>query len=195
MIADAAGLATWLDETLAGAGLDRAHLAGTSYGGFLALNLGARSPKRVASLTLIDSAGLAPFRLGRFMLWGMPMLLGSLAPRRLRERLARSRPMLEDPRVMRMALHAQRNHPFRLPTAEPLTDDELRSISAQTAVIVAEKSAPFASKVQAARAGLIPHSDVVVIKGARHELSWTHVDECVALLIAQTRAAARDATD
>ena len=39
VIADAAGLATWLDETLAGAGLDRAHLAGTSYGGFLALNL------------------------------------------------------------------------------------------------------------------------------------------------------------
>ena len=195
VIADAAGLATWLDETLAGAGLDRAHLAGTSYGGFLALNLGARSPKRVASLTLIDSAGLAPFRLGRFMLWGMPMLLGSLAPRRLRERLARSRPMLEDPRVMGMALQAQRNHPFRLPTAEPLTDDELRSISAPTAVLVAEKSAPFASKVQAARAGLIPHSDVVVIKGARHELSWTHVDECVALLIAQTRAAARDATD
>ncbi len=98
VIADAASLATWLDETLAGAGLERAHLAGTSYGGFLALNLAARTPKRVASLTVIDSAGLAPFRLGRFMLWGMPMLLGSLAPRRLRERLARSRPMLEDPR-------------------------------------------------------------------------------------------------
>lgn len=191
VIADAAGLATWLDATLAGAGLDRAHLAGTSYGGFLALNLAARSPKRVASLTLIDSGGLAPFRLGRFMLWGMPMLLGSLAPRRLRERLARTRPMLEDPRVMRMALHAQRNHPFRLPAAEPLTDDELRSISAPTAVLVAEKSAPFASKVQAARARLIPHADVVVIRGARHELSWTHVDQCVAQLSSITSTAGR----
>ncbi len=182
VIADAAGLATWLDETLAGAGLDRAHLVGTSYGGFLALNVAARTPQRVASLTLIDSGGLAPFRLARFMVWGLPMLLGSVAPRRLRERLARTRPMLEDPRVMRMALHAQRNHPFGLPTAEPLTDEELRSISAPTAAIVAEKSAPFASQVQAARARLIPNADVVVISGARHELSWTHADECVALL-------------
>jgi pimeloyl-ACP methyl ester carboxylesterase len=195
VIEDAAGLALWLDETLAAASLDRAHLAGTSYGGFLALNLAARIPQRVASLTVIDGGGLAPFRLARFMLWGMPMLLGSLAPRRLRERLARSRPTLEDPRVMRMALHAQRNHAFRLPAAEPLTDDELRSISAPTAVLVAEKSAPFASNVQAARARLIPHAEVVVIEGARHELSWTHVEECVELLKAQTRAAARDATD
>jgi pimeloyl-ACP methyl ester carboxylesterase len=195
VIEDAAGLARWLDETLAEAGLDRAHLVGTSYGGFLALNLAARAPRRVASLTVIDSAGLAPFRLGRFMLWGMPMLLGSLAPRRLRERLARSRPMLEDPRVMRMALHAQRNHPFRLPAAEPLTDDELRSISAPTAVIVAEKSAPFASRIQVERASLIPQAIVTVIPGARHEVSWTHVDECVAQLSSITSTAPRNASD
>ena len=54
---------------------------------------------------------------------------------------------------------------------------------------------PFASKVQADRARLIPNADVVVIPGARHEVSWTHVDECVAVLTAQTRAATRDATD
>ena len=192
VIEDCQGLATWLDETLAGAGVDHAHLAGTSYGGFIALNLASRTPQRVASLTLIDSGGLAPFRLVRFMLWGMPMLLGSLAPRRLREHLARTRPMLEDPRVMQMALHAQRNHPFRLPKAEPLTDDELRAISAPTAVLVAEKSAPFDSKVQAERAQLIPNADVEVIPGAKHELSWTHVDECVAQL---TRVATLDRTD
>jgi len=192
VIEDAAGLARWLDETLAGAGLGRAHVAGTSYGGFLVLDLAARMPQRVASLTVIDSGGLAPVRLGRFVLWGMPMLLGSLAPGWLRDRLARTRPMLEDPRIMRMALHAQRNHAFRLPGAVPLTDDELRSIAAPTAVIVAEKSAPFASKVQAARARLIPHAEVVMIEGARHEVSWTHVDQCVAQL---TRVASLETTD
>ncbi len=93
---------------------------------------------------------------------------------------------------MRMALHAQRNHPFRLPEAAPLTDDELRSISAPAAVIVAEKSAPFAARVQAERARLVPHADVTVIPGAGHEVSWTHVDECVAQL---TRVTARAATD
>jgi pimeloyl-ACP methyl ester carboxylesterase len=71
-IEDADGLARWLAESLTGAGIERAHLVGTSYGGFLALGLAVREPERVSSLTLIDSGGLAPFRLGRFMLWGLP---------------------------------------------------------------------------------------------------------------------------
>ena len=75
---------------------------------------------------------------------------------------------------------------------EPLSDDELRSIASPAAVIVAEKSAPFASRVQAERAHLLPDAEVTVIPGAGHEVSWTHVDECVAQL---TRVAVRAATD
>ena len=86
--------------------------------------------------------------------------------------------MLEDPRIMRMALHAQMNHPFRLPALAPFTDDELRSVTAPTVVIVAGKSAPFAARVQASRARLIPHAEVVVVPDARHDVSWTHVDLC-----------------
>jgi pimeloyl-ACP methyl ester carboxylesterase len=179
VIEDAAGLTRWLDETLAGAGIERAHLVGTSYGGFLALNLAARVPDRAASLTLIDTGGLAPFRLARFMLWGLPLLFGVLAPGPLRRRLARRRPMLADPRIMRMALHGQMNHPFRLPGVEPLGDDQLRSVTAPALVIVAGRSAPFAPKVQAERARLIPEAEVGVIPGARHDVSWTHVDHCV----------------
>jgi Alpha/beta hydrolase family len=37
VIEDTAGLARWLAETLTGAGIERGHLVGTSYGGFLAL--------------------------------------------------------------------------------------------------------------------------------------------------------------
>src|SRR5204863_7049890 len=40
-------LADWLAETLTALGIERAHLAGTSYGGFLAFNLAARHPDRV----------------------------------------------------------------------------------------------------------------------------------------------------
>jgi pimeloyl-ACP methyl ester carboxylesterase len=180
VIEDATGLAKWLAETLTGVGVERAHLAGTSYGGFLALNLAVRVPARVASLVLLDSGGLAPFRLGRFMVWGLPMLLGAAAPGPIRRRLARRRPMLEDPRVMRIALHAQLNHPFRLPGVAPLTDEQLRSITAPTVVIVAGNSAPFAPRVQAERAGLIPSVEVDIIRGAGHEVSWTHVDHCIA---------------
>jgi len=177
-IEDATGLARWLGQTLTGAGIARAHMVGTSYGGFLALSLAAREPERVASLTLIDSGGLAPFRLGRFMLWGLPNLFGSMTPTPLRRLLARRRPLLEDPRIMRMAVHGQMNHPFRLPGVEPLTDEELRSITVPTVVIVAAKSAPFAPQVQAERAGLIPNADVQVISGAHHDVSWTHIEHC-----------------
>jgi pimeloyl-ACP methyl ester carboxylesterase len=182
VIEDANGLATWLGESLTGADIERAHVVGTSYGGFIALNLAVQAGKRVSSLTLIDSGGLAPFRSGRFMLWGLPNLFGSMAPAPMRQLLARRHPMLEDPRIMRMALHAQMNHLFRLPSAEPLTDADLRSITAPTVVLVAGKSAPFAPQTQTERAGLIPNAEVEVIRDARHEVSWTHVDQCVAHL-------------
>jgi pimeloyl-ACP methyl ester carboxylesterase len=179
IIEDAAALARWLDETLVGAGIPRAHLVGTSYGGFLALNLAARAPERVTSLTLIDTGGLAPIRLGRFLVWGLPTLFGVLAPGPLRRRLARSRPLLEDPRVVRLALQGQQNHPFRLPKADPLTDDQLRSLTAPAAVLIAETSAPFDPKIQAARAALLPNAEIDLIEGAGHEVSWTHVDRCL----------------
>jgi pimeloyl-ACP methyl ester carboxylesterase len=182
VIEDAAGLARWLDATLAGAGVERAHLVGTSYGGFLALGLAVHAPERVASLTLIDSGGLAPFRLGRFMLWGLPTLLGGMAPGPVRRRLARRRPLLDDPRIVRMALHGQMNHPFRLPGVDPFTDDQLQSITAPTVVIVAAKSAPFAASIQVERARLMPNADVEVVPGARHDVSWSHVDPCVGLV-------------
>jgi pimeloyl-ACP methyl ester carboxylesterase len=182
VIENANGLAAWLGEALTGAGVERAHLVGTSYGGFIALNLAVRSGERVSSLTLVDSGGLAPFRFGRFMLWGLPNLFGSMAPTPMRQLLARRRPLLEDPRIMRIALHAQMNHRFRLPGVEPLTDNELRSITVPTVVIVAAKSAPFAPPIQAERAGLIPNGEVEIIRGARHDVCWTHVDQCLAHL-------------
>lgn len=113
------------------------------------------------------------------MVWGLPMLFGSLAPRPIRRRMARTRPLLEDQRVMRMALHAQQNHPFRLPAPVPFTDDELTSVTAPTAVIVAGRSAPFSPELQEARAALIPTVTVEVVSDAGHEVSWSHVDLCL----------------
>jgi pimeloyl-ACP methyl ester carboxylesterase len=180
LIADAGDLSRWLDETLAGVGVEHAHLAGTSYGGYLALNLAARSPQRVASITLIDAGGLAPFRLGRFMLWGLPSLLGSKAPGPIRRAMARTRPLLEDPRLMKLALLGQTNHPFGLPQPIELSDDELRSITVPTTAVIAGRSAPFEPRLAAQRAALIPGAVVDVIDGAGHEVMWTHVDRCVA---------------
>jgi pimeloyl-ACP methyl ester carboxylesterase len=180
LIADADDLARWLDETLAGAGIEHAHLVGTSYGGYLALNLAARTPQRVASITLIDAGGLSPFRFGRFMLWGLPNLLAWKAPGPIRRAMARTRPLLDDPRLMKFALLGQTNHPFRLPQPVELSDDQLRSITVPATVVIAARSAPFEPRLAAQRAALIPGAVIDVVDGAGHEVMWTHVDRCVA---------------
>jgi pimeloyl-ACP methyl ester carboxylesterase len=176
-------LAGWLDETLAGLGVERAHLVGTSYGGMLALNLAIRRPERIASTTLIDPGALAPFQLVRFMLWGVPMLLGFLLPGPIRRRLARKRPLLEDARLLRLGFHGQRNHPFKMPGPDPFTNDELRSVTVPTTVILAGRSAAFSATIAAEHARLIPGAVVDVVEGAGHEVSWSHVDRCIAPLL------------
>ena len=181
-------LAEWLDETLAGLGVEQAHLVATSYGGMLALDLAIRRPSRIEAMTLIDPGALAPFRLLRFMLWGVPMLLGFILPGPIRRRLARTRPLLEDPRLMRLGFIGQRHHPFKMPGAEPFSDEELRRVDVPTTVILAGRSAAFDASVAAERIRLlIPGAVVDVVEGAGHEVSWSHVDRCIAGVTPSTR--------
>ena len=56
-VRDAGEHAAWLAEVLTGIGHPRVHLAGISRGGWLALNLAARSAGRVASVTAVEPAG------------------------------------------------------------------------------------------------------------------------------------------
>ena len=53
-IRDADDETHWLDEALAGLGLEQAHLLGVSIGGWTAVNYAVRRPGRAASLTLLD---------------------------------------------------------------------------------------------------------------------------------------------
>jgi Alpha/beta hydrolase family len=63
-----ANCAAWLDE-LVGKLSDRpAHLVGFSYGGWVAMNQAIRAPGRVASITLLDPAGLTKLD-ARFWFW------------------------------------------------------------------------------------------------------------------------------
>jgi pimeloyl-ACP methyl ester carboxylesterase len=85
----AADMAAWLDETLQGLRIERAHLVGHSLGGFVALSTAAYRPDRVASLALLDPLGIAPLNMLRFMGWGLAVLVGSLAPAAVRGWLGR----------------------------------------------------------------------------------------------------------
>lgn len=174
-------LAVWLDETLAGLGIERANLVGNSYGGFLALNMAARRPSRVASITLLDAAGLGKISIARFLLWGIPTLLAGLAPAPIRRWAGRRlrMPLLEDKRTMRMSLYGQMNHPFRLPLPDPLTDDQLRSITVPVVVLAGAKSGMLPSAAIVARVErLMPNVEAELVPDAGHALPVSHVELC-----------------
>src|SRR3954471_3217715 len=186
-----ADLAVWVDDTLAALGIDRAHLVGHSLGGFVALDTAVHRPTRVASLVVFDPVGIAPLQLLRFFLWGVPIMLGSLCPARVRHWIAvRFRmPLLEDKRIMRMALYGNLHHPARFPPLLPFTDEELRSIPVPVVVVVGEKSEMLDPRVIVDRARtLIPTVETDVVSSAGHALTVSHLDECVAPLLRATDA-------
>ena len=171
-------LSLWLDETLARLGLDHAHLAGTSYGGFLALNLAASRPDRVRSLYLIEPAGLVRVIIARFMAWGMSSLFASLLPASLRRMAARRlrNPLVEDRELMRLMLYGGRHHRTRLLRPEPFTDEQLHSIEAPTHIVFGAKSEVFPVQAARARAALIADATSEVIPDAGHAACMSHLD-------------------
>jgi pimeloyl-ACP methyl ester carboxylesterase len=178
-------LAGWLAETLDGLGHDRVHLVGTSYGGFLALNLAARRPDRVRSLFLIEPAAIERFRLLPFMLWGTSSLVASWLPKPLRMAAARRlrMPALEEPRLIRFVLFGQLHHRTQLLRPEPLTDDQLRSIDQPVHLVLGEKSEVFPSAAVRQRAEvLLPDVTVDVVDDAGHAVSLSHIDLVTARL-------------
>ena len=78
-LAPPASCAAWLDELLAQLSDRPAHLVGQSYGGWVAMNQALRASGRVASITLLDPAGLAKLD-ARFYRWMTVSDRASLMP-------------------------------------------------------------------------------------------------------------------
>ena len=109
-----ASCAAWLDELLGQLSDRPAHLAGLSYGGWVAMNQAIRAPGRVASITLLDPAGLDQAR--------RPLLvvvlisgLASLTPMPLRRRLAR---WLDSPAMLERELTRNNCTALRVSSAD-----------------------------------------------------------------------------
>jgi pimeloyl-ACP methyl ester carboxylesterase len=182
---DAADLAAWLDEALAGAGVERAHLVGASYGGFLALNQAIRRPDRVASVALVEPGGIVPLQFGRFMAWGIAVMVASALPGSLRSSAASvlRMPLLDDRRAMRMARLGYSTHRPRLVPPDPFSDEQLRSVSVPVLLLLAERSQVHDAAAALARAtALLPDVDAEMIPGAGHALPVSHSEEVTARL-------------
>ncbi|WP_416874268.1 alpha/beta fold hydrolase [Kitasatospora sp. SC0581] len=167
--------AAWLGEVLAGLGLERVHLVGVSYGGWLALNQAIHAPERLASVTPLDPGGIekVPARFYAHMVGG---LFGLLAPRPLRPAVGRllANPALSAPREMIAPLMlAMRSYkPGGRPPARPFTDEELASIELPVLVLVGRRSALLRPRQVVERVTrLIPGVRAEILERAGHGLN------------------------
>ncbi|MFI1740583.1 alpha/beta fold hydrolase [Streptomyces sioyaensis] len=171
--------AQWLDETLAELGLERVHLVGSSYGGWLALNQAHRRPDRLASVTLLDPGGLEKVGL-RFFAWIFASLFATFAPKTLRPRLAAwlEQPVLIVPELRTMIRLGVRAYRIRRPAPLPLSDDDLSTIHTPLYLALGKRSLlvhPYRQVERVPR--LIPGARAEIISGTGHGPQIDHADE------------------
>ncbi|MFE4976295.1 alpha/beta fold hydrolase [Kitasatospora sp. NPDC056651] len=167
--------AAWLGEVLAGLALERVHLVGVSYGGWLALNQAIHGPERLASVVSLDPGGIEKVP-ARFYVHMVAGLFGMLAPRPLRPAVGRllANPALSAPREMIAPLMlAMRSYkPGARPPARPFTDEELASVRLPVSVLVGRRSALLRPRQVVERVTAhIPGARAEIVEKAGHGLN------------------------
>jgi pimeloyl-ACP methyl ester carboxylesterase len=171
-----ASCAAWLDELLGQLSDRPAHLVGFSYGGWIAMNQAIRAPARVASVTLLDPAGLTKLD-ARFWWWLSISGLATLTPMPIRRRLARwlDSPAMLEPELMTLMWAGTRGYRAEPKFPAILTDDELRAIDVPVLLITGARSALITPAQARARGGLMPHAEVAVVPGSHG--GFNRIDE------------------
>lgn len=170
-------LAAWLDEVLAALDVDRAHLVGASYGGWVALQHALHRPGRAATVTAVDPAGFGRVTF-RLLSWVILGGLAAFAPRPIRHRSARwlrNTTLLDDDimRLVRPGLSFRR----RMPLPPVWTDDELATLSTPTQLLLGGHSALHDARTVAERAArLMPDVRVEIVPDASHDLPMHSVE-------------------
>jgi pimeloyl-ACP methyl ester carboxylesterase len=162
-----ASCAAWLDELLGKLSDRPAHLVGFSYGGWIAMNQAVRAPGRVASITLLDPAGLT-MPDAEFYRWLTVTGLATLTPMPLRRILARrlDAPGMLEPELMTLMWAAIRGYRAEPKKPGVLTDDELRAITVPTLLVTGDRSALITPEEARDRASYMPNVEVAVVSGS-----------------------------
>lgn len=166
-------LAMWLDDVLARLDVDRVHLVGLSYGGWLALNQALRSPERLASITSVEPPGaIARMRFNVKMLPDGVLAKFAHSDAALHRllRLLNNGAAVAPP-IVDLATAWFRTFVLKQPFPGRLNDDELRSIRTPMLLLFGERSlvTDAARAVDRAR-GLIANVDAEIVADAGHML-------------------------
>jgi pimeloyl-ACP methyl ester carboxylesterase len=185
--------AAWLDELLGKLSHRPAHLVGFSYGGWIAMNQAIRAPGRVASITLLDPAGLTKLD-ARFWWWLSVSGLATLTPMPLRRRLARwlDSPGMLEPELMTLMWAGTRGYHAEPKFPRLLTDDELLAIDVPALLVAGARSALLTAAEARARGSLMPHAEVAIVPGSHG--GFTRMDELNDRIAAFIKGQATDRT-
>jgi pimeloyl-ACP methyl ester carboxylesterase len=173
--------AQWLDETLAGLGLERVHLLGVSIGGWTATNVAVRRPGRVASVTLLDPAMTFATIPVKAILASIAMYLPGVPDALLRRVLSWiAGGAAVDDSLPEAALISGGSTDFvlRKPMPKLFTDDQLRSLDIPVLALIAGRSVMLDAARAAARArNLLPRGQVEVWADASHAINGEYPTE------------------
>ena len=153
-------------------GAQRAHLVGTSFGGWAAVQQQLHAPGRVAALTLVDPAGFGPVT-GRFYRWVVLGGMAGLLPAPLRRAAGRRlvNGTLDDDELMRL-VRASLSFRRRVPNPPELTDAELAAVPVPVQLLLGARSALNDASAVADRARrVVPDWRVEVVPDTGHALA------------------------
>jgi pimeloyl-ACP methyl ester carboxylesterase len=168
--------AGWLDELLGKLSDRQVHLVGFSYGGWVAMNQALRAPGRVASITLLDPAGLTKPG-ARFWWWLSISGLAAMTPLPLRRRLARwlDSPSMAEPELVPLMWAGIRGYHAQPKFPAALTDDDLRAITVPVLLVTGARSALLTPAEARGRGSLMPHAEVAIVPGSHG--GFSRIDE------------------
>lgn len=180
-IRDARDQARWLDETLAGLGLDRAHLLGVSVGGWTATNCAVRRPTRIASLTLLDPVFTFTTIPVKAILASVAML-GPGVPQSWRLRvmswISGGADMAAAAIEAALIDAGAKDFTLRTPMPKLFTDDQLRALEAPVLALIAGRSVMLHPDGAVARAReLLPRGQIELWPEASHAINGEYPDE------------------
>jgi pimeloyl-ACP methyl ester carboxylesterase len=155
------------------------------------MNQAIRAPARVASITLLDPAGLTKLD-ARFWWWLNISGLASLTPMPLRRHLARwldNQVMLER-ELMTLMWAGIRGYRMEPKFPAILTDDELRAITVPVLLITGARSALITPAQARDRGSRMPHAEAAIVPGSHG--GFNRIDELNDRIAAFIEAQATD---
>ncbi|MEV6558350.1 alpha/beta hydrolase [Nocardia sp. NPDC051756] len=177
---DAEDVAKWMVETLDGLGEDRVHLAGNSYGSWLAGTVAVFHPQRLASLTMFEPSG-ATFAKPS---WGLLFKFLKAGIRPTPERMRKLSKWLMPGFEMTAEEFAVAAATVRfrsgVPWDRPFTDEQLACITAPSLIMFGAETVVNDPERCAVRARKhIPTVEVEIYPGIGHDLLWANPDQII----------------